>query len=165
MKNRSLNILITALCLVGIMAVILAVFIEHVHEEFEEKITVSAEGVTETVLPVRDLKLNPTESKEYSVNLVCAASGSYNVFLDYVELEDGGMKPFVNVTVKADGAVVYEGGLAALLDGNEVVQFESNLFAVKPCVITICYLMPYEIGNEAQGTYANFDVHLKIVKR
>lgn len=165
MKNRSLNMLITALCLLGILSVILAVFIQHAHDEFEENITVSAEGVTEKILPVRDLKLNPTESKEYSVNLVCAASGLYDICLDYEELEDGGMKPFVNVTVKANNEIVYEGGLAALLNGDEVIQFEGSLYATKPLVISVCYLMPYEIGNEAQGTHANFDVHLKIQKR
>ncbi len=165
MKNKSINILIVSLLLLGIIAVMLIVFLGKAKEDFPENITVSEDGVTESILAVRDLKLNPTESKEYSVNLVCAASGSYHIYLDYEEKEDGGMKSFVDVTVKFDGKVVYEGDLAALLgDEGELIQFEGELHAEEPLVVSICYLMPYDVGNEAQGTYADFDIHLKIEK-
>lgn len=165
MKNKSVNILIVSFLLIGIMAVMLITFLGKAKEDFPENITVSSDGVTESILAVRDLKLSPTESKEYSVNLVCAASGSYHIYLDYEEKEDGGMKPFVDVTVKFDGEVVYEGELAALLrDDGELIQFEGELHAEEPLVVSICYLMPYDVGNEAQGTYADFDIHLKIEK-
>ncbi len=142
----------------------LITFLGKAKEDFPENITVSEDGVTESILAVRDLKLCPTESKEYSVNLVCAASGSYHISLDYEEKKNGGMKPFVDVTVKFNGEVVYEGELAALLDSGELIQFEGELHAEEPLVVSICYLMPYDVGNEAQGTYADFDIHLKIEK-
>ena len=78
------------------------------------EITVKENGVTESILEVRDLKLNPTESMEYDVNLLCDASGMYHISLDYNETEDGGMKPFVDVTVKVGGEQVYEGKLEEL---------------------------------------------------
>lgn len=164
MKNKSINILIVSLLLLGIMAVSLIVFLGKAKEDFPKNITVSENGITESVLTVRDLKLNPTESKEYNVNLVCAASGSYHIYLDYEEKEDGGMKPFIDVIVKFDNAVVYEGELAALLNTGEVIQFEGELHKAEPLVVSICYVMPYDVGNEAQGTYADFDIHLKIEK-
>lgn len=164
MKNKNINMLIVGLLLLGLMAVMLIVFLGKAKEDFPKNITANENGVTESILAVRDLKLNPTESKEYSVNLVCAASGSYHIYLDYEEKEDGGMKPFIDVTVKFDDEVIYEGELAALLDGDEVIQFEGELHETEPLVVSICYLMPYDIGNEAQGTYADFDIHLKIEK-
>jgi hypothetical protein len=143
----------------------LITFLESVKQDFEDNIKVSEDGVTESVQQVRDLKLNPTESKEYRVDLVCAASGSYYIYIDYEEKEDGGMKPFVEVTVKLGDEVVYEGSLAMLLeDGCEPIQLEGELHAEEPLPITVCYLMPREVGNEAQGTYADFDLHLKIEK-
>jgi hypothetical protein len=143
----------------------LITFLESVKQDFEDNIKVSEDGVTESVQQVRDLKLNPTESKEYRVDLVCAASGSYYIYIDYEEKEDGGMKPFVEVTVKLGDEVVYEGSLAALLeDGCEPIQLEGELHAEEPLPITVCYLMPRDVGNEAQGTYADFDLHLKIEK-
>lgn len=165
MKNRSINILITALILVGLLAATLTMFLLKAKDNFPKNIKVKGDGITESILPIRDLRLNPTESKEYSVELVCDASGAYDISLDFEELANGGMKPFVNVTVKAGGEVVYEGGLEALLDGDRVLQFEGTLYATDPLVISICYLMPHDIGNEAQGTYSDFDIHLKIKKR
>ena len=156
--------MIVSFLLLGIMAVILIAFLGEAKEDFPKNITVSEDGATESVLAVRELKLNPTESKEYSVNLVCAATGSYHIYLDYEEKVDGGMKPFVDVSVKFDSEVVYEGELAALLDGDEVIHFEDELHETESLVVSICYLMPYDVGNEAQGTYADFDIHLKIEK-
>ena len=163
MKSKSLNILLVSLLLLGLMSVMLIVFLIKAHEDFPHNITVSADGKTETVLEVRQLRLSPTEKKEYSVNLVCDASGSYHIYLDFLEIADGGMKDFVNVTVKCAGFTVYEGDLKSLLDG-EVVTFDGVLESDDPLAVTICYEMPYEIGNEAQGTSADFDVRVRIKK-
>ncbi len=95
--------LIVGIILLSLMAVMLVVFLWDAEEKFPKEITVSADGVTESILPIRDLHLNPTETKEYNVNLFCRASGGYNVYLDFEETEDGGMKPFVDVAVKVDG--------------------------------------------------------------
>ena len=164
MKNRSVNILIVSFILIGLFAVALIVFLEHTKDTFAENITVSSEGVTESLLPVRDLRLHPTESKEYSVNLVCAASGGFHVTLDFEEKADGGMKEFVTVTVRCDGELLYEGPLTELLDGDVAVQFEVELYEKDPRVISFTYTMPRDVGNEAQGTYSDFDMHLMIEK-
>ena len=167
MKNRSVNMLIVALLLLAALSVTLFVFLADAKEKFPKEITVDADGVSETVLTVRDLHLNPTESREYSINLFCAASGMYDVSLDYEETVDGGLKHFVNVTVKADGVTVYEGALSDLLNGTATVCFNGELREKRtqePLVLTITYHMPRSVGNEAQGTYADFDVNLKIVK-
>jgi hypothetical protein len=164
MKNKNINMLIVALIMAGLMAFMLAVFIEDTHDKFQEKITVDADGVTETTLEVRDLALIPTQKSEYSVNLVCAASGGYFVYLDFTEEKDGGMKPFVVVTVSCDGKQVYSGRLNELLDSDYIIEFEAELEAKEPRVISFKYEMPYETGNEAQGTYADFNIKLTIKK-
>lgn len=164
MKNKSVNILIFSLLLLGIMAVMLIVFIDKAHDDFKEDIKVSADGVTEETLTVRELKLNPTEKKEYEIRLTCQASGSFYIFLDYEESDDGGMKPYVDVTVRCSDTVVYEGKLSELLDNDKIIEFEETLDSTEPLPVTICYEMPYYVGNEAQGTYADFDIHLKIEK-
>ena len=156
--------MIVAFVLLALMSVMIITFIEDTHDNFEKNITVDADGVTEEVVAVRELMLLPTESKEYSINLVCAASGAYRIFLDYEEKADGGMKPFVDVVVKSDDKVVYSGNLAELIDGKRTVEFEGELFAKDPLVVTVCYEMPGGVGNEAQGTFADFDVRLKIKK-
>ena len=164
MKAKTFGIFIVAFILLAAIAVSLYVLIAYAKEVFPENITVHSEGVTESILPVRDLRLNPSESKSYSVNLVCEASGLYLVTLDFIETLDGGMKDFVNVTVLSDGTEVYSGALGKLISGEINAQFEAELSADDPVVITVLYQMPRGIGNEAQGTYSDFDVKLSVKK-
>ena len=166
MKNKSLNMLIVALLIIAAMSVMLFVFLDDAHDSFRDDVTVSANGVTEKILNVRDLKLLPTEKNEYSVNFYCAASGLYGMTVDYVEKKDGGMKDYVNVTVLFADEVVYTGRLSELLDEKKdvLVNFEGQLHEVKPMTVTFIYEMPGNVGNEAQGTWADFDVCFKVTK-
>lgn len=164
MNVKHSNIIIVAMLLFAVLSIMLIVFLNQAHEDFKNDITVSASGVTEKTLTVRDLKLTPTQQTEFDVGLTCAASGSYNISLDYIEQRDGGMKHFIDVVVKYNGEVVYEGNLLELLDGDEIVRFEGVLEEKEPCTITIVYEMPIDVGNEAQGTSADFDIRLRIEK-
>ena len=164
MKNRSINMLIVALLLLAALSVTLITFLTKAKEDFPKEIRVNADGETETILAVRDLKLHPSESKRYDVDLICAASGSYYISLDYEEKTNGGMKPFVDVTVMCGDVVVYRGNLAALLDADVQIQFLGELHEKEPLPISVIYEMPRETGNEAQRTSAEFDICLKIKK-
>ena len=165
MKNRSVNILIVALLLLAALSVTIIVFLTDAHEEFPESITVSEDGVTEKIGKVRDLKLIPTASKEYSVDFFCAASGVYEFDVEYREIEDGGMKDFVLVTISFDDEVIYEGTLAALLDTDTVVEFDGDLHETEPTTVNFSYEMPYETGNEAQGTWSDFNIAFNVQKK
>lgn len=164
MKNRSVNILLVALCLFSVVSIMLIVFLGKAHDDFKENVRINADGVTEKTLTVKNLKLTPTEKKEYEILLTCAASGGYDIVLDYEETNDGGMKSYVDVTVKCNNQNVYEGSLTALLDEDKLVEFNGTLESDEPLVITICYEMPKDVGNEAQGTSSDFKVHLKVEK-
>lgn len=163
MKIKSINILLVSICLLGIMAVMLSVFLTKAHNDLRESITVSANGVTQKTLEINDLTLIPTQKKEYQISLSCEASGTYDLTLEYDEKLDGGMKDFVNVTVRCNGVDVYRGGLASLLDG-ENVTFDAYLTKNDPTVIAFTYEMPAEVGNEAKGTAADFNINLMIEK-
>ena len=166
MKNRSFYILITAMVLLSIMAVLLIFFLFNADQKFEGSIMVKENGITETLIPVRDLVLSPGVEKDYDVKLICDASGSYFVRIDFQEKADGdgGMKEFVDVIVEFDGKEVYQGRLTELIDEGFVIDTEHELKAKDPVDVTFRYIMPMEIGNEAQGTYAYFDVHIVIEK-
>ena len=163
MKKRSINMLIVGLLLLGLFAVVLIVFLEDTHDNFEENIVISQDGVTEEVLKFENLRLVPTQKTEYTVNLVCAASGKYHISLDYAEKTNGGMRDFIKVLIKYGDNVAYSGGLNDLLLGS-VVEFDGELYADDPLPITINYAMPEEVGNEAQGTFEDFIICLKIEK-
>ena len=111
------------------------------------------------------MHLLPTETKEYTVQLVCEASGSYYIYVSYIETNDGGMKHFVDVRIKKGDDTVYEGKLDELLDTEKIVEFEGVIEADDPIPITVYYTMPGTVGNEAQGTSASFNLNLKIKKK
>ena len=164
MKQRGITILTISFILLGMMGVMLLVFVNQAHDEFKEDVQVSENGVTEEVLAVRDLMLNPADKKQYEVKLTCPASGWFEITLDHEEIENGGMKPFVNVSVSCNENELYNGTLVDLLDNGTPVTLNEQLHATEPLVLRIAYEMPYETGNEAQGTFADFNIHLKIEK-
>lgn len=164
MKNKNINMLIISFLVIAAFSIMLIIYVGTAKSDFSENIKVSQDGVTEDILTVRDLRLNPTESKEYSVNLVCAASGTFAFDLNFEEKTDGGLKPFINVTITADGNVVYQGTLKDLIDNGLTTSFIGELHAKEPLVLTFHYEMPREIGNEAQGTYSDFDIRIKVEK-
>ena len=165
MKNRSVNILIVALLLLAALSVTIIVFLNDAHEKFPESITVSEDGVTEKIGKVRDLKLIPTASKEYSVDFFCAASGEYEFEIEYDEIEDGGMKSFVNVTITFDDEKIYEGSLASLLDSDTTVGFDGDLHETEPTTVVFSYEMPYDVENDAQGTWSDFNIIFSVKKK
>ncbi len=164
MSKLATTILVAALCLLAVMGGLLAAHVQMAHEDFEENITVSKEGTTTSTVAVHDLALLPAASRTYTVHLRCKASGTYRILLSYEEKANGGLKPFVNVTVRADGEIVWNGTLQELLDGNTCPTFSGELQEKDSFDVQITYDMPQEIGNEAKDTFADFDVHFTIEK-
>ena len=163
MKEKSINILLVAMVLLSLLAVMMIMFLYRADLKFEDSITVNENGVTTSVLEVKDLTLTPGASRDYHVNLVCDATGLYHIYIDYEEVHNGGMKSFVNVRIMFGEQELYYGGLNSLLDG-EVVAFDGMLDHAEPLTLSFYYEMPLETGNEAMGTSAYFDIKLTIRK-
>ncbi len=172
MTKRNIAILSVAMLLLTLIAIMLLFLLNRAHENFDDDVTVTVNSVTTSVVPVRNLHLYPGVSKEYKINLLCEASGRYDIFLDYEEVFNGGMKHFVNVSVMCEGkeGVIYKGPLTELLhedengDENIIITLDGYLDAKDPLEIKIIYEMPASIGNEAQGTSADFNINLSIKK-
>lgn len=135
------------------------------HDDFKKRVNVKGDGVTTETFSCGELALTPAQTKELEIELYCKANGSYDVTLWLTEKSDGGLKNFVLVEVLADGEQVHEGGLSDLLKEDVAVKFDSILHDNKATVITIRYTMPEDMGNEAQNTYAAFDITIKIEKK
>ncbi len=166
MSKRNITILSVAMILLCLVAVMLIFMLNEAHEGFEDDVTVTVNEVTTSSVPVRNLYLLPGDKKEYKVNVLCDASGHYNLYLDYEEEHNGGMKYFVNVEIWCEGIdeVVYEGSLTDLLDGEEIITLDGDLNSRDPLEIKIYYEMPLTTGNEAKGTSSDFNINLSIKK-
>ena len=118
---------------------------------------------THEVLEVADLKLIPSESKEYRIEITSHSTNEYSVTLDFVETNDGGMKEFVDVRLELDGQVLYEGKLMDLF-GDFTIDFNVFLKAKEASTVSIVYSMDSTVGNEAKKTFSDFNIDLKINK-
>ena len=164
MKKRTFQIMIVAMLVVSILAVMFIFFLDRAHGEFRDNVRVRSVGRTEKVMAIQNLQLNPTEKEEYTVDFTCDASGGYDFSIEYIETEDGGMKHFVNVTMYFSDEAIYTGSLAELIDSDVTVSFVGELHETKPTTVKFVYEMPYETGNEAQGTWADFKIRFSVEK-
>ncbi len=164
MKNKSINMLIASVLVLTAMSIMLLFFLIDADRKFEGEITVEENGITETVIPIRDLVLTPGAEKDYDVNLYCRATGSYHVMIEYTEDVDGGMKHFVDTTVEFDGEVIYHGPLTELIDEGLTIEFDTILDDAVPATLVFRYVMPLETGNEAQGAFSDFDITITVEK-
>ena len=131
----------------------------------EKTISVESEGITTETLTVKGLALHPGEQQEYTVVFEGELDGDFTVSLDYRETRNGGMKPFVAAILRTGGSVVYEGTLAELLNSDRVITFDARLSPDDPLTLSLCYQMPSHIGNEAQGTFAEFDITVTVERK
>lgn len=164
MTKRTFIALAVSLFAVAALATGLVCLTQNAHDNFEKTVTIDRNGTADETFSVAELVLNPSESKEEKVHLACEVEGEFAVSMDFVEKEDGGLKPFVDVTVSVDGREVYSGTLSALLTDKQVISFTSNITAKQKTTIVVRYTMPEAVGNEAKNTSSLFDTHIKIQK-
>lgn len=163
MKKKHITIPIIIICIAVVVTLCFWVFLINAYQKFPKTVKVSADGVTEETFTVTGLTLYPSQSKEYSIDLICDVTGDFQVDLFYSETADGGLKDYVNVTVSS-GEYLFEGGLADLYASDSGVSSQSTIWASNPTTVSIVYAMPSGVGNEAQNTYSTFDVLLRIRK-
>ena len=70
------------------------------------------------------------------------------------------LKNYVVAAVHVNGAFLCEKPLAELLDGEVLVIDDCKLNKTDPLNITFTFIMPLDVGNEAQGADTIFDVVL-----
>ena len=164
MGKKTLGILIVAFCLLGIMDTMLIVFLHEKNEDFDNELSITIDGNTEGIMQVRDLQLVPGQSEEYYFTLIGQVSGTFDITLEYLELEDGGLGPFVDVTVTTGTEQIHFGKLEALLNKEDAILFQHDFAPDEILVIVVKYTMPIETGNEAQLTYSDFNLKLLVEK-
>ena len=118
----------------------------------------SDDGATKTI-EFESLGLVPGEECEYTLKLKSDNSKKYDLYLDFVEVEEKTLKEFARVRIVSNGEIVCDELLAdAFLMEPLVlpVDFTEN----RNTEMRIVYYLPIEIGNEAKNAEAVFDLIL-----
>ncbi len=159
MRERvSRDILILALVVVYLLGFFFFVYERNALKDYSTGATLEVNG-TEVFERKVDLpSLRPGEDFEYKVKFKSRAADDYDIGIEFKEVGESTLKDFVNVEI-CYGEEVYVHTLCEMLDENKKVNFVCAL-GEEPAQITIRFSMPEEVGNEAQGTVADFDVLL-----
>ena len=160
-RDDTLTAKVFILCLMVILGFVVWAFINNFFKAPE--VNFDAEGVSETV-SISGLALAPGDEREYSFDLKCRDSGKYQVSIELLEKADGGLKEFINVRVFLGDELVFSGNLSEVMGDSEVLLKE-HTFGRESVELRIVYDMPLEVGNEAMGKYADFDMTLLLSEK
>ena len=155
MKKKTAYILISIITAMIVAGIGILIYIHKAGRDSLE-IKVRENGETEERLEMFALNMKPGEAEEYELILISESEGEYEVSLSFEERESGELKKYVRVEIES-GEEKIEKSLEELLRGEEAkigVRFEEE----KRRQVVIRYKMPEEVGNEAQGTEAKFDI-------
>ncbi|MBR3804174.1 MAG: hypothetical protein IKJ14_02350 [Clostridia bacterium] len=164
-KSKSIWVLIISFIVVAFISIAIIFNNLDARSEFTNSVKIDGSGYAEKEIEVRNLQLHPNESKSYTIEVAPEFGGDYEISINYQEIKDGGLKEFVTVSFSVDGKQVQSSSLKNLLDGKSSIVILQNFSEDKPLKLTVTYIMPYEVGNEAQGAYADFDVTLIFDKK
>lgn len=157
-KNKGFWILTLSFIVISLISVAVIFNTLDARSQFPNSIKIDGSGHAEKEFEIRNLQLHPNESKSYTVEVAPEFGGEFEISINYLEIEDGGLKEFVNVSVAIDGKEVETCSLKNLLEGKSNIVLLQTFDEKQPLKLTVTYIMPYEVGNEAKGAFANFNV-------
>ena len=164
-KSKSIWILIISFIVVAFISIAIIFNNLDARSEFTNSVKIDGSGYAEKEFEIRNLQLHPNESKSYTVEVAPEFGGEFEISIVYREIEDGGLKEFVHVSIAIDGKEIETCSLKNLLEGKSNIVLLQTFDEKQPLKLTVTYIMPYEVGNEAQGAYADFDVTLIFDKK
>lgn len=151
MKKRLMFILMLACMLTAFTGIVIWTVMQE-ESNLEENTVIELNGETSKSLKAELVGFYPGCECEYSIALKGDLSENYYVEINFRSGgESGGLESYLVVRIATSGVTV-EKRLAELLDGGRI---ELGKNANK---ITITYVMPSDVGNEAQGSSAAFYV-------
>lgn len=116
------------------------------------------DGQTES-LSFEHLTLIPGQECEYVIQLEKTSENTYNLELDFVELEEKTLKNYARVKIVAGDEVVCDELLADAFE-NDVIVLPVDYAAGQNTELKIVYYLPSEVGNEAKKAEAIFELLL-----
>ena len=162
MRNRFVPLIMVLILAVSVLT---GVFVyQYMQEEtatFEEDLTLTLDGEEQKTLSVNGLNLIPGESKDCEVTLVASSVGDYVIAVSFKKQSEGTLDQYVNVELSVNGTTqVRPLNEVFATNGGHLITF--TVEASTSEVLTIRYVMPETVGDEAQGATCSFDVTLTV---
>lgn len=154
MHGRLFNSAIIALCMLIIVGACLsAYFVTHLDRR--EIVHIALDEETEETVSFEDLSLIPGEKTSYTVSIYGDVKGECDVFLSFradtaVMEEKNTLDEFLYVQIAEGDSILYDEPLEGLINNGSLI-LKKLLEPNEKVDLTVCYYLPSDIGNEAQG--------------
>lgn len=121
----------------------------------------SNEQVINNVISINDLSLEPGNSKRSKIELECISTNKYKLTLLFQEKETGMLKDYLDVEVYYNNDLIHKDNLNTMFN-SDGVSIIDDFYSGSNYEIKIIYILPNDIGNEAQGAKTKFDIEILI---
>ncbi len=157
-------IVLTACLLVIIGAAGFTGYLMWYAENRDDAIQVGLDGDGE-VVEFRDLEMHPGDSAEFDLAITHEVEGECQLTLDFIDSAPAevtnNLKEYIKVIIIFNGEKIYEEDLTKAIDA-ELAPIDCVLDEKEPVEMKIIYLMPIEVGNEAENAEAFIDLAIKV---
>lgn len=162
--KSTMLLMLVAFCVAAMAGMGIIYYTQAAKDDFElgEDVTLRPEGETTITQEVTELNLVPGTSQSYSVDMKCKAENTYAINVAFTETGNNSLRQFVFVEVYLNGGLVGKMSLDELLRG-KTFDSECKLYADTAAILEFRYDMPLNVGNEAKGASASFDVTITVV--
>lgn len=117
---------------------------------------VNDNGSSEFMMDFDDFK--PGIKRESKLKIKTTEKGIYLITLEFIEVEEGDLKKYLDVFVYVDDVVILNKSLEEILNSNNLISFKREIDSYID--LKVVYEMPKDIGNEAQNT--NNRINIKV---
>ncbi len=158
--SKKITIALIALCLAMTVCGTTIYFVNKSDNDLSNKTEINLNGDTAKELEVTLTDFYPGSTQTYEIKLKGNSADDYTVTINFRDDEKSGMlENYLTVVISTD-KVSIEKSLKELLEGDEI-SLGKNASNIK-----IRYTMPESVGNESQGTTADFyiDISAKSVE-
>ncbi len=155
--KKSIGVLLVSFAALILAGLILFVVVTSRQNEFSKSIRLQANGTTEEKMEITGLNFKPGDNREYELTYSCTDGGKYDLTFVFKTTKAGGMEPFISVELEnGDRKVTVP--LKDVLEDERGIETTLYFEKKKKESVYLRFSMPIEVGNEAQGTTADFQV-------
>ena len=160
MRNKLMASILTASLVVILASAIFNAYLLWYSENRDSAIKVGLDGDGELV-EFRDMEMHPGDSLEFDIAITHEVEGDCQLKLDFIdaapEAVTNNLKDHIKIIIIFNGEKIYEDDLVEAID-KELAPIDCVLDEKDPVTMKIIYLMPIEVGNEAENAEAFIDL-------
>ena len=127
-----------------------------------ETFTIEVDGQKRHELKFEATDLRPGVTKEFTLYVKSEMGGEYTVKFDFKDSDTGRLNDYISVMIESDD--YNEVGKLTELFGRGV-KFGCKVEPKSSTGIKIKYFLDRDVGNEAQGEIADFDLTVELVQK